>query len=81
MYKLHDLPELEASLPAAELLQQDVENVSEGGGLSDTWTQQCKQGFKGAEGLASMAGMLTPLKMLMASLKQNGYSIPFQHLQ
>jgi len=61
-------------------LQQDVDDVSEGGGHMGFFTQQAEQSHERGKGLEGMPGVFGPLKVLVACQKQSGYGIPCQHL-
>ena len=70
----------EVKVPGAELLQQDVDDVSEGGGYRGLLTQQGEQGLEGGEGRAGVAGVAGRLQVLVTRQQQCGNGIPFQHL-
>ena len=68
------------STPGGELLQQYVDDVSEGRGDSGLLIQQAQQGLQGAQGLQGMAGVPGPVKVLVACQQQGGNGVPPQHL-
>ncbi len=69
-----------AGPPGVELLQQDVDDVSEGGGHMGFFSQQAQQSLERGKGLEGMPGVFGPLQVLVACQQQSGDGIPCQHL-
>ena len=69
-----------AGPPDIELLQEDVDDVSEGGGHAGFFIQQAQQSLERGKGLEGMPGVFGPLKVLVACQQQSGYGISCQHL-